>query len=109
MSKVYHARDCEYYNSKAKKMEFASAREAERAGFRACKICEGKEGVATQKKQHRREQLHHKAHLHGNPVTKTLHGPSCKFYNSKSSTERFDSLEQARRHGYTLCTVCGGK
>ena len=109
MSKVYHARDCEYYNIKGKVVEFSSPREAERAGFRACKICEGKEGVATQKKMQRKDKMHRHSNLHGNPGTKTLHGPSCKFYNAKSSSERFESLEQARRHGYTLCTLCGGK
>ncbi len=107
MSKVYHARDCDYYNSKGAKTSFASAREAERAGFRACKICEGKEGVATEKK-HRQQQMRHR-HLHGNPDTKTLHGPSCKFYNAKSSSERFESFDEARRLGYHPCTLCGGK
>ncbi len=105
MSKVYHARDCDYYNSKGAKTSFASAREAERAGFRACKICEGKEGVATGKKQNKASA----AQLRGNPDSKTLHGPSCKFYNSKGSTETFSSVEQAKKQGYHLCTVCEGK
>ncbi len=104
-SKVYHASDCEYYNSKGATAEFANAREAEKAGYHACKICEGKEGVATGKKQNKASA----AQLRGNPDSKTLHGPSCKFYNSKGSTETFSSVEQAKKQGYHLCTVCEGK
>ena len=108
-SKVFHASDCEYYNSKSATAEFANAREAQKAGYHACKICEGKEGVATAKKQQRMEQGRSGVVLHGNPTSKTLHGPSCKYYNSKSATEQFSSVEQAKRQGYKLCTVCEGK
>lgn len=104
-SKVYHASDCEYYNSKAATAEFANAREAEKAGYHACKICEGKEGVAASKKENKAASVQ----LRGNPESKTLHGPSCKYYNSKGSTEAFSSVEQAKKQGYHLCTVCEGK
>ena len=104
-SKIYHASDCEYYGSKAATASFATARQAEQAGFRACKVCEGREGVATSKREHQAAARH----LHGNPSTKTLHGPSCKFYNAKSSSERFASFEQAARMGYKPCTLCDGK
>ena len=108
-SKIYHANDCDYYSVKGRTLEFADARQAERAGFRACKFCEGKEGVATAKKEQRRH--HDKAgyRLHANPDSKTVHGPSCKFYNARSSSERFASVDQARKHGYHPCVICGGK
>ena len=105
LSKIYHASDCEFYNGRGHMVEFASARQAEAAGFRACKICEGREGVAP----HKNFRKASSRHLHGNPGSKTLHGPSCKFYNAKSSSERFASFDQARRHGYHLCPICKGK
>ena len=108
-SKIYHASDCEYYGSKAATAEFANVREAEKAGYHACKVCEGKEGVATTKKQHAREQGQTRVVLHGNPSSKVVHGPSCKYYASKSATENFTSIEQARKQGYKLCTMCEGK
>ncbi len=105
-SKIYHASDCEYYASKGATASFATARQAENAGFRACKVCEGREGVATAKRQHQQAAARR---LHGNPSTKTLHGPSCKFYDARSSNARFTSFEQAARMGYKPCTLCGGK
>ena len=86
-SKVYHASGCKYYNSKSATAEFANAQEAEKAGYHACKICGGKEGVVTTEK----------------------HGPSCKYYLSKSATENFTSVEQAKQQGYRLCSICNGK
>lgn len=108
-SKIYHASDCEYYGSKAATAEFANAREAEKAGYHACKVCEGREGVATTKKQQRQEQGQARVVLHGNPSSKVVHGPSCKYYASKSATENFTSLEHAKKQGYKVCTMCEGK
>ncbi len=101
VSKVYHAADCEYYMCKTCSAEFASARQAEAAGYHACKVCEGKEGVATANKQPRM--------LKGNPNTKMLHGPSCKYYDAKGTTEKFSNMEQAVKQGYKLCSICEGK
>ena len=50
---TYHARDCEYYRVRGPRAEFNSVREAEEAGYRPCRICEGREGVATAKRHHR--------------------------------------------------------
>ena len=77
------------------------AREAEAAGYHACKVCEGKEGVATANKQPRM--------LKGNPNTKMLHGPSCKYYDAKGTTEKFSNMDQAVKQGYKLCSICEGK
>ncbi len=63
--------------------------------------CEGKEDLATANKQ--------PSELHGNPETKTLHGPSCKYFNAKGSTEKFASMDQAVKKGYKLCSICQGK
>ncbi len=108
MSKTYHARDCEFYDGKGRIVAFPGPREAERAGFRPCKICEGKEGVATAKRQHRQDRMRHR-YLRGDPGSKALHGPSCRSYNDKRSSVRFRSIAEARRHGYHLCPFCGGK
>ncbi len=103
-SKVYHAADCEYYNCKSCTKEFATARQAEAEGYHACKICDGKEGTVTQRKAAGAAYK-----FHGNPTSKVVHGPSCKYFNSKSSSEFFTSMDQAKRQGYKPCTVCGGK
>lgn len=108
-SKVYHASGCKYYNSKSATAEFANAQEAEKAGYHACKICGGKEGVVTTEKQPQQEQGQTGLVLHGNPHSKVLHGPSCKYYLSKSATENFTSVEQAKQQGYRLCSICNGK
>ena len=100
-SKVYHAADCEHYRCKTCTAEFASARQAEAAGYHACKVGEGKEGVATANKKPRT--------LKGNPNSKMLHGPSCKYFNAKGTTESFASMDQAVKKGYKLCSVCNGK
>ncbi len=91
-SKVYHAADCEHYMCKTCTAQFATARQAEAAGFHACRVCEGKEGVATANKQPRT--------LRGNPDSKMLHGPSCKYFNAKDSTEKFTNMDQAVKKGY---------
>jgi len=108
-SKIYHASDCQYYDSKSATAKFATAREAEKAGFRPCKVCEGKEGVATAKRQESQNQPPKRTMLHGNPTTKTLHGPSCRYYDSKAASENFASIEAAKRAGYSICTICEGK
>ena len=101
VSKVYHAADCEYYMCKTCSAEFTTASQAEAAGYHACKVCEGKEGVATANRQPRE--------LRGNPDSKTLHGPSCKYFNAKGSSEKFTNMEQALKKGYKLCSICEGK
>ena len=109
-SKIYHAYDCQYYDSKSATEEFATAKAAEKAGYRPCKVCEGKEGVATAKRQQSQEQQASKrVMLHGNPTTMTLHGPSCRYYDSKAASENFASIEAAKKAGYSLCTICEGK
>ncbi|MBP3731543.1 MAG: hypothetical protein J6I40_08765 [Mailhella sp.] len=100
-SKIYHASDCEHYNAKSCTVQFATAAEAEKAGYHACKVCGGKEGVATANKMPRT--------LKGNPNSKMLHGPSCKYYDAKGTTEKFANLDQAIKKGYKLCSVCEGK
>ena len=109
-SKIYHAYDCQYYDSKSATEEFATAKAAEKAGYSPCKVCEGKEGVANAKRQQSQEQQASKrVMLHGNPTTKTLHGPSCRYYDSKAASENFASVEAAKKAGYSLCTICEGK
>ncbi len=100
-SKVYHASDCEHYTCKTCTAEFATAGQAEAAGFHACKVCEGKEGVATANRQPRA--------LKGNPNSRMLHGPSCKHYDAKGTTEKFSDMDQAVKKGYRLCSICRGK
>ena len=38
-SKVYHQRGCKYFNRLSNFEEFSTSRGAERAGYRACRIC----------------------------------------------------------------------
>jgi methylphosphotriester-DNA--protein-cysteine methyltransferase len=38
-SKVYHLPACRHYNAKSSTVEFKSAAEAEKAGYKACKMC----------------------------------------------------------------------
>ena len=40
-SYIYHNSSCRYYNCKNCVVTFSSRREAEAAGFRACKVCGG--------------------------------------------------------------------
>lgn len=40
-SRIYHNSGCRYYMCKNCTVVFASAAEAQKAGFRACKICGG--------------------------------------------------------------------
>ncbi len=40
-SYIYHNSSCRYYNCKNCVVIFSSRREAEEAGFRACKVCGG--------------------------------------------------------------------
>ena len=40
-SGIYHNSSCRYYNCKNCVVSFSSRREAEVAGFRACKVCGG--------------------------------------------------------------------
>ncbi len=109
-SKIYHAYDCRHYGSKSATAEFATAKEAEKAGYRPCRICEGKEGAASAKRRQIRDRQEPKrAMLSGNPATKYLHGPSCKYYDRKTASESFSSVEAARKAGYRLCTICEGK
>ena len=110
-SRIYHAYDCQYYDSKSATVEFATARAAEMAGYRPCKVCEGREGAASAKRQQAQDQpaSPRRAALHGNPSSKVVHGPSCKYYGSKAASESFATLEAARKAGYHLCTVCEGK
>ncbi|MCR5813097.1 MAG: hypothetical protein K6G15_01205 [Desulfovibrio sp.] len=100
-SKVYHSADCEHYNCKSCTKIFTSAQQAKAAGFHACSICGGEEGTIAKRKA--------ASGWHGNPSSMVLHGPSCKYYNAKNSTEVFHSLEEAKRKGYRLCTLCNGK
>lgn len=100
-SKVFHAPDCEHYNCKSCTKTFTSFQQAKAAGYHPCSICGGKEGTIASRKA--------TSGLHGNPESKVLHGPSCKYYNAKNSTVVFKSLEEAKRQGYRLCTICNGK
>ncbi|MBO4368715.1 MAG: hypothetical protein J5803_01245 [Desulfovibrio sp.] len=101
-SKIYHAFDCEHYNCKTCTQTFTSQRQAESMGYRPCSLCKGQEGYAS--------AMHSgKKAFHGNPQSKIVHGPSCKYYNAKGSTEHFTSLEAAKRQGYRVCTLCDGK
>ncbi len=38
-SKIYHVSTCRHYSAKGSTEEFKSATEAEKAGYRACKLC----------------------------------------------------------------------
>ncbi len=40
-SRIYHNAGCRYFNCKNCTMVFKSAGEAQKAGFRACRICKG--------------------------------------------------------------------
>ena len=43
---------------------------------------------------------------HGNKETKVFHAPSCQYYNSKNSTEIFNSRDEAVNQGYSPCKAC---
>ena len=98
-SKIYHAPGCEYYSCKKCTQNFSSAREAEAAGYHPCTVCLGKENAAQKKGPE----------LRGNPNSKVVHGPSCKYYEAKNSTVIFRSRKEAEAAGYHLCTVCNGQ
>ena len=108
-AKVYHARGCRYYDPKSATVGFADAREAEKAGYRACRICEGKEGTSAAARQPQDQPPSGDAVLRGNPDTGYLHGPSCRFYDSRNATVTYTSAEQAKKDGFRLCPICGGK
>ena len=99
-SKIYHAADCEHYTCRTCNAVFRTAGDAEKAGYRPCKVCKGKEGVATANKKPRV--------LKGNPTSKILHGPSCDYFDAAGTTQRFSNMDQAIKKGYRLCTLCNG-
>ncbi len=82
--------------------EFVTSRQAEAAGFHACKVCDGKEGVATANKQPRTQKG-------SNSNSKMLHCPSCKHHDAKVTTESFTDMYQTVKKGYMLCSICEGK
>ncbi|MCR4666376.1 MAG: hypothetical protein K5657_03680 [Desulfovibrio sp.] len=98
-SKVFHASDCEFFNCKSCTKVFHSKAEAQRAGYHPCSVCQGELGHAALKA----------GKLHGNPTTKVVHGPSCRYYNAKGSSEIFSSLAEAKRQGFHPCSICNGK
>lgn len=49
-SKVYHLPACKHYNAKGSTVEFKSADEAQKAGYKACKVC-GKTKTAEKSSQ----------------------------------------------------------
>ncbi|MBO4317793.1 MAG: hypothetical protein J5855_05915 [Mailhella sp.] len=55
-SKVFHAWDCFHYKCTACTAVFNSAHDAEMAGYHACRVCEGTDGVATAKRESIAEQ-----------------------------------------------------
>ncbi|MBQ7609140.1 MAG: hypothetical protein IJU76_14415 [Desulfovibrionaceae bacterium] len=101
-SKVYHAPNCEFYSCKKCIKEFATEKQAQAEGYQPCSVCLGKQGEAGQKGKKSTE-------LRGNPNTKVVHGPSCKYYASNSSSVTFRSKKEAEAAGYRLCTICNGK
>lgn len=38
-SKIYHTSTCKHYNAKGSTKEFKSEAEAQKAGYKACKVC----------------------------------------------------------------------
>ena len=98
-SKVYHSADCEHYNCKSCTKVFTSAQQAKQAGYHPCSICGGKEGSMAKRQ----------GGLHGNPTSMVVHGPSCQYYHAKNSTVVFSYLEEAKRQGYRICSICNGK
>jgi len=43
---------------------------------------------------------------HGNKETKVFHSPDCQYYNSKNSTEIFNTRKEAINQGYSPCKAC---
>ena len=43
---------------------------------------------------------------HGNKETKVFHSPDCQYYNSKNSTEIFNTSDEAINQGYSPCKAC---
>jgi methylphosphotriester-DNA--protein-cysteine methyltransferase len=56
-SKVYHLPACRHYNAKSSTVEFKSAAEAEKAGYKACKMCgKTKDKTGENAKEHTEEK-----------------------------------------------------
>ena len=43
---------------------------------------------------------------HGNVQSKIFHKSSCRYYNCKNCTEKFETREQAIKAGFRPCKVC---
>lgn len=48
----------------------------------------------------------HRYDYHGNTETKVFHYKDCQYFKCKTCTEKFQTITDAKRHGYKPCNNC---
>lgn len=48
----------------------------------------------------------HRYDYHGNTESKVFHYKDCQYFKCKSCTEKFQTVADAKRHGYKPCGQC---
>ncbi|MDL2266743.1 hypothetical protein LJC46_01990 [Desulfovibrio sp. OttesenSCG-928-G15] len=48
----------------------------------------------------------HRYNYHGNTESKVFHYKDCQYFKCKSCTEKFETISDAKRHGYKACGQC---